>query len=83
MVSDGNDLDAVTANGSRRETELDRVIVQRVKVTRAYEQLAALLREQILSGDLREGDRLPSETSLAAQASAARRSQSTDPAEPA
>jgi GntR family transcriptional regulator, transcriptional repressor for pyruvate dehydrogenase complex len=72
MVSDDDDLDAVTTNGSLRAQELDRVIVQRVKVTRAYEQLAALLREQIVSGDLREGDRLPSETSLAEQAGVSR-----------
>ena len=34
---------------------------------RAYEQLAAVLRERIASGELAEGDRLPSETSLAEQ----------------
>jgi DNA-binding FadR family transcriptional regulator len=33
--------------------------------TPAYEQLAARLREQIASGELSEGDRLPSETKLA------------------
>ena len=35
-------------------------------VARAYEQLAGVLRERIASGALREGDRLPSETLLAA-----------------
>jgi GntR family transcriptional regulator, transcriptional repressor for pyruvate dehydrogenase complex len=47
-------------------------IVKPVKVARAYEQLAGLLRERITSGDLREGDRLPSETSLAEQAGVGR-----------
>jgi GntR family transcriptional repressor for pyruvate dehydrogenase complex len=47
-------------------------IVTTVKVARAYEQLAALLRERITSGDLREGDRLPSETALAEQAGVSR-----------
>lgn len=43
-----------------------------IKIARAYEQLAALLRERITSGDLREGDRLPSETALAKQAGVSR-----------
>jgi GntR family transcriptional repressor for pyruvate dehydrogenase complex len=47
-------------------------IVQPVKVARAYEQLAGLLRERITSGDLREGERLPSEVSLAEQAGVSR-----------
>jgi GntR family transcriptional regulator, transcriptional repressor for pyruvate dehydrogenase complex len=47
-------------------------IVTTVKVARAYEQLAALLRERITSGHLREGDRLPSETTLASQAGVSR-----------
>jgi DNA-binding FadR family transcriptional regulator len=47
-------------------------IVQAVKVARAYEQLADLLRERITSGELREGDRLPSETALAEQAGVSR-----------
>jgi GntR family transcriptional regulator, transcriptional repressor for pyruvate dehydrogenase complex len=47
-------------------------IVPTVKVARAYEQLAALLRERITSGLLREGDRLPSETTLAEQAGVSR-----------
>jgi DNA-binding FadR family transcriptional regulator len=40
--------------------------------TRAYEQLAAEIRERIRSGELREGDRLPSELALAAEASVSR-----------
>jgi DNA-binding FadR family transcriptional regulator len=47
-------------------------IVTTVKVARAYEQLAALLRERITSGHLREGDRLPSEAALAEQAGVSR-----------
>jgi DNA-binding FadR family transcriptional regulator len=53
------------------ELSKDRV-VSAVKVVRAYEQLAALLRERITSGDLREGARLPSETMLAEQAGVSR-----------
>ena len=47
-------------------------IVSAVRVARAYEQLAALLRERITSGDLHVGERLPSETSLAEQAGVSR-----------
>lgn len=47
-------------------------IVAPVKVARAYEQLAALLRERITSGDLAEGERIPSEISLAEQAGVSR-----------
>jgi GntR family transcriptional regulator, transcriptional repressor for pyruvate dehydrogenase complex len=47
-------------------------VVTTVKVARAYEQLAALLRERITSGDLGEGERLPSETLLAEQAGVSR-----------
>lgn len=47
-------------------------IVSAVRVARAYEQLAALLRERITSGDLRVGERLPSESSLAEQAGVSR-----------
>jgi GntR family transcriptional regulator, transcriptional repressor for pyruvate dehydrogenase complex len=55
------------------ETELKNGrVVARVKVVRAYEQLAGLLRERITAGDLREGERLPSETTLAAQAGVSR-----------
>jgi DNA-binding FadR family transcriptional regulator len=63
--------DAVS-NGSAPIVEADRVVTRRVKVARAYEQLAALLRERILAGDLREGERLPSETLLAEQAGVSR-----------
>lgn len=47
-------------------------LVQPIKIARAYEQLAALLRERITSGDLRVGDRLPSESALAEQAGVSR-----------
>ena len=47
-------------------------IVSTVKVARAYEQLADLLRERITSGDLRKGDRLPSESAIAEQAGVSR-----------
>src|SRR6201996_6885845 len=47
-------------------------LVQPIKIARAYEQLAGLLRERITSGDLRVGDRLPSETALAEQAGVSR-----------
>jgi GntR family transcriptional regulator, transcriptional repressor for pyruvate dehydrogenase complex len=47
-------------------------LVQPIKIARAYEQLAGLLRERITSGDLRVGDRLPSESALAAQAGVSR-----------
>jgi DNA-binding FadR family transcriptional regulator len=47
-------------------------LVSQIKIARAYEQLAQLLRERITSGDLREGDRLPSETALAEQAGVSR-----------
>ena len=47
-------------------------VVSTVKVARAYEQLADLLSERITSGDLRAGDRLPSETALANQAGVSR-----------
>jgi DNA-binding FadR family transcriptional regulator len=48
------------------------VEVPRLTVTRAYEQLADLLRDQILSGSLREEQRLPSETQLAEQCGVSR-----------
>jgi DNA-binding FadR family transcriptional regulator len=57
---------------SRGDTSVARVVAPRLKVTRAYEQLADLLRERIMSGDLREGERLPSETELAGQAGVSR-----------
>jgi DNA-binding FadR family transcriptional regulator len=43
-----------------------------VTVVRAFEQLADHLRDRILSGELAEGERLPSETRLAEQAGASR-----------
>ncbi|HEX8753297.1 MAG TPA: GntR family transcriptional regulator [Solirubrobacterales bacterium] len=55
-----------------RITSDDAHLVQPIKIARAYEQLAGLLRERITSGDLREGDRLPSETALAKQAGVSR-----------
>jgi DNA-binding FadR family transcriptional regulator len=47
-------------------------IVGRVRVNRAYEQLAEVLRESIYRGVLREGQRLPSETKLGEQAGVSR-----------
>jgi GntR family transcriptional repressor for pyruvate dehydrogenase complex len=47
-------------------------IGRRVKITRAYEQLAEVLRESIEGGSLREGERLPSESKLAEQAGVSR-----------
>lgn len=61
--------DKAVSQAERREV---RVVAPRLKVARAYEQLADLLRERITSGDLREGERLPSETELAAQAGVSR-----------
>src|SRR3954451_24151400 len=48
------------------------IIDQPVRVARAYEKLADALRERILAGALREGDRLPPETALAVQAGVSR-----------
>ncbi len=48
------------------------LVGRRVKVARAYEQLAEVLRESINEGAMREGDRLPSETRLAALAGVSR-----------
>ena len=39
----------------------------RLRKVRAYEQVADAIRDQILTGDLKPGDRLPSERELAAQ----------------
>jgi GntR family transcriptional repressor for pyruvate dehydrogenase complex len=47
-------------------------IGQPVKVARAYEALAAIIRERIVSGALAEGDRIPSETALAHEAQVSR-----------
>ena len=45
---------------------------QPVRVTRAYEALAAIIRGRILSGELAPGDRIPSETTLAHEAQVSR-----------
>jgi GntR family transcriptional regulator, transcriptional repressor for pyruvate dehydrogenase complex len=45
---------------------------RRAPVGRAYELLAGVLRERIASGALQEGERLPSETSLARQSGVSR-----------
>jgi DNA-binding FadR family transcriptional regulator len=45
---------------------------QPVRVTKAYEALAAIIRKRILSGDLAEGERIPSETTLAKEAQVSR-----------
>ena len=50
----------------------DILIGRRVKVARAYEQLADVLRESINQGVLGEGERLPSEAKLAQQAGVSR-----------
>jgi len=47
-------------------------VEQPVRVTRAYEQLATVLRQRIAGGALSPGDRLPSETALAQQAGVSR-----------
>jgi GntR family transcriptional regulator, transcriptional repressor for pyruvate dehydrogenase complex len=51
---------------------LDNFIEEPVRVPRAYEQLAEILRDRIQAGALREGERLPSEQSLARQAGVSR-----------
>ena len=48
------------------------LVVSPIKSVRAYEQLAGVLRERITAGDLREGERLPSETALATLAGVSR-----------
>ncbi|HEV7563778.1 MAG TPA: FCD domain-containing protein [Solirubrobacterales bacterium] len=58
------------ARGDRATT--DGHLVQPIKIARAYEQLAGLLRERITSGELGVGDRLPSESALAKQAGVSR-----------
>jgi DNA-binding FadR family transcriptional regulator len=47
-------------------------IARPVAVSRAYEQLAGQIRTRILAGELREGDRLPSELALAREARVSR-----------
>jgi len=49
-----------------------RFISEPVRVARAYEQLAALIRQRILSGELGPGDRIPSEAVLAREAQVSR-----------
>jgi DNA-binding FadR family transcriptional regulator len=51
---------------------LEDFIDEPVRVPRAYEQLAEILRERIHAGALRVGDRLPPELSLARQAGVSR-----------
>ncbi|HTX08712.1 MAG TPA: FCD domain-containing protein [Solirubrobacteraceae bacterium] len=53
-------------------TEDTSFIRQRLRVPRAYEQLAEVLRDRIVSGELREGERLPSELVIARQAGVSR-----------
>src|SRR4051812_18366086 len=48
------------------------VLGRRVRVARAYEQLAEALRESINAGTLGEGARLPSEARIAEQAGVSR-----------
>src|SRR5215831_3980928 len=45
---------------------------QPVRVTKAYEALASMIRERIISGELAEGDRIPSESTLAREAQVSR-----------
>jgi GntR family transcriptional regulator, transcriptional repressor for pyruvate dehydrogenase complex len=45
---------------------------QPVRVTKAYEALATIIRERIVSGELAEGDRIPSESTLAREAQVSR-----------
>jgi DNA-binding FadR family transcriptional regulator len=52
--------------------ETQPIIDQPLRVARAYEKVAEVLRQRILSGALREGDRLPPETALADQAGVSR-----------
>lgn len=47
-------------------------LVKPIRVARAYERLAAMLRERISSGELGVGNRLPAETALAKQAGVSR-----------
>ena len=47
-------------------------IARPISISRAYEQLAGQIRTQILAGELAEGDRLPSELTLAREAQVSR-----------
>jgi GntR family transcriptional repressor for pyruvate dehydrogenase complex len=49
-----------------------RFISQPVRVARAYEELAASIRQRIMSGELSAGDRLPAEAVLAREAEVSR-----------
>jgi GntR family transcriptional repressor for pyruvate dehydrogenase complex len=49
-----------------------RFIARPIAVSRAYEQLAAEIRARIVAGELREGDRLPSELAIAREARVSR-----------
>jgi GntR family transcriptional repressor for pyruvate dehydrogenase complex len=60
--------DASEPAGSRPATFLG----QPVRVTRAYEELASIIRRRIVSGDLSVGDRIPSESMLAKEAQVSR-----------
>ena len=46
--------------------------VRPTRVPRAYEELAGQIRQRVLSGDLQEGDRLPSESAIAREAEVSR-----------
>jgi GntR family transcriptional regulator, transcriptional repressor for pyruvate dehydrogenase complex len=46
--------------------------VQPLRISRAYEELAAMIRQRIVSGELVEGSRIPSETALAKEAQVSR-----------
>lgn len=45
---------------------------QPVRVTKAYEALASIIRDRIISGELAVGDRIPAETTLAREAQVSR-----------
>jgi DNA-binding FadR family transcriptional regulator len=60
------------AVGGQETVNSDNFIGEPVRVARAYEQLADVLRDRIQAGALREGERLPSELSLARQAGVSR-----------
>jgi len=47
-------------------------IARPISISRAYEQLAGQIRSRILSGELSEGDRLPSELAIASEAQVSR-----------
>lgn len=53
-------------------SEDSQFIARPISLSRAYEQLAGQIRARILSGQLSEGDRLPSELALASEAQVSR-----------